>query len=180
MRRAVALLAILVLGAGVLGACSDDGSDDEDGASTDDSLALGDAPCPFDATELSEAIELTVVAADAPEGSPEQLICVFTEEGASIEQLTTFTVASVQQDGSVELADLAVNAAEQEGYEPLPELGEDAFVVTSTTPVGDGTNLNEAIVTYEVDGTVMTAVLVGGLPPEEIATATAGVVSLLS
>ncbi|OWY59686.1 hypothetical protein B7486_73245, partial [cyanobacterium TDX16] len=155
MRRTVVLLALLVVGAAVLGACSDDESADGDGG-TDDSLALGDAPCPFDAEELSEAVELTVVSADAPEGSPEQLICVFTEEGASIEELTTFTVASVQQEGSVELADLAANAAEQEGYQALPELGDDAFVVTSVTPVGDGTNLNEAIVTYEVDGTVMT------------------------
>jgi hypothetical protein len=174
------LVAVALAGAALLGGCGDDSGSDE---SSDDSTVEGRdsaAACPFEAASLSDAMGIPVEEAQAPADSPAQLECVFIAEGANIEDLETFTVASVRQDPAVALGELNTNAAEQQGYQPLPELGPEAFVVTSTTPVGDGTNLNEAIVTYEVDGQVFTAVLVGATPPPQLAGAVAGVVSLLS
>lgn len=184
MRRALALSVLLVAGLGLLAACGDDGdgAGDED-ATSDDSTAPGSsaAACPFDAQQLSDEVGFAVEEAPAPADSPEALACVFVEAGGSIEDLSAFTIASLGTAGDASLADLNETFSSQEGFTELPDLGEGAFVRTQTIPGGaDGTDLQEAVVTYEADGEVQTVVLAGVATPEEMATATTGVVSLLS
>jgi hypothetical protein len=182
MRRALALSLLLVAGLGLLAACGDDGDGDEDASSDDSTAPEGSAGgCPFDAQQLSDEVGFGVEEATSPEGSPDALTCVFVEAGGSIDDLSAFTIASLGTPGDATLAELNETFATQEGFTELPDLGEDAFVRTQTIPGGAaGTDLQEAVVTYEADGTVQTVVLAGVATPEEMASATAGVVSLLA
>ena len=163
-------------------ACSDDDSS-EDGASSEDSTAQAssDGGCPFDAGELSDATGITMEEAAAPAGAPDTLRCVFVQEGKDLTDITSFTIASVDLPDSEPLADLRVGFAAQGNTEDLPELGEDAFVRTSTATGGtEDELLREAVVTYRDGDVVATVVLAGVVPEAQVATATAGVVSLLS
>jgi hypothetical protein len=181
-RRKAALALLLVLAVGGLAACSDDDTS-EDGASSDDSAveASSSGECPFDADELSDATGIAMEDAAPPDGAPDTLRCVFVQEGKDLNDITSFTIASVDLPDSEPLADLHVGFAAQGNTEDLPELGEDAFVRTSTVTGGvDQEELHEAVVTYQDGDVVTTVVLAGVLPEDQVATATAGVVELLS
>jgi len=179
--RPALLGCLLVVATLALGACS---GDDGDGSSSDDSSADGagsGGDCPFDAAELSDATGTAMAEADAPDGAPDTLRCVFVQEGKAIEDLTSFTIAVVDLPDSESLAELNAGFAAQGNVEDLPDLGDGAFVRTSTIAgSADAEPLHEAVVTYQDGDLVSSVVLAGALPQEQVATATAGVVSLLS
>jgi hypothetical protein len=175
LRRAALALGLAV----VLAGCGDDGDvSTGNDLPADDSLA--DAPtttegdgsepddgadCPFDAEQISEALDedLESVAGDGTgEDGGSGTICLFVEDGGEPGP-GSFTVTVTGQPG--ELADVAERFEDSSAsqYQELPVLGDDAvvaFLETSSTPETDDI-IYQADLYSEGDDEVLVVSLLG-------------------
>lgn len=153
-RRAATVAAVVATMAMGLAACGDDGGIDTgepaDEPAGDPGSATSDVPCPFTADELADAFGTTVEEGEAPVDTPEPVSCAFDVEGVA-----DVFVTEPLDDDSRSPEERYDDFEGSFGVEPLPELGDTAFVnpsETSSTPETDDV-IYVADIYTELDGT---------------------------